>query len=188
VKLARLCGVRKSRGGSLPIAVIMASRGLLIPMPTTLMRAGALIIGGGVVVVAANTITPRWSEARPIEAERAMPVAAGAGSEMAGLPAYMGTLHGTTYEIDVFMGRKGPEFTVKDLAGTVLARGLSTAELQERFPTVDPSSVNGEAASEYVEAPAETDLPVDEIAPDAGQPAEAPGDEPVAPDDEPPQR
>lgn len=171
----------------------MPSRGLLIPMPTTLIRATVLLLAGGAVLLAANTITPRGSEAHTIDPSQ-MPDLAGERSTAMTLPAYMGTLRGTQYEIDVYMGRKGPEFTVKDLTGKELARGLSADELQAQFPTVDPATLNAGATSAYVEAPAETELqpqdaPLEQEQPlEPSEPAESPDDDNASPAEHAPQR
>lgn len=166
----------------------MSGRGLLIPMPTTLVRAGALILGGGAVLLAANIVVPRGSEAKPIDNTDVRGGVTQAGSQTGSLPAYMGTMQGARYTIDVYMGPRGAEFTVKDLAGNLLAQGLTSEELQKRYPANEP--LPQEMPSEYVEAPVEgetmaeepvEEAPVVEPADEASE-VPAPAREPLPPE------
>lgn len=133
----------------------MTSRGVMIPVPGTFARTMMILVVGGGMVIAAASLNPADSQAQPAPA--VLPIETVASET----PAFLGTIEGGHYRIDVYVGRSGPLYTVHDLQGLLLAHLLSGDELRERFPALDPRAMSAQA---------NTDSALDDLEPAANWP------------------
>lgn len=133
--------------------MMAATQGILIPLPTPLVRAGMLLCAGLSVLGAAALISPSDSQATVPTAQSSSPaqpstanLAAGAASVRAHAEpsepvdanaetvTFVGTLQGIDYTADVFMTSTGPRFSVADAQGTQLAELVTLDELRAQHP------------------------------------------------------
>lgn len=112
-------------------------------------RALAILSGGVVIAAAAAFIDPFQSRATPVAAERMFAesserTAALNAAKAAKWPAFLGTLTGDRFMVDVYIARNGPLYTVKDLQGQVLATQLDSEEVYARFPELQLNDLHAD--------------------------------------------
>lgn len=117
------------------------SQGLTKRVPLPFVRALAVLGGLAVFYTAASLFEPDPSAATPA----ATPSPRQALSHDSSIerlnprttPALVGTLSGTQYTLDVYLTPSGARYTVKDLAGNVLADQITSDDLYRDFPDLD---------------------------------------------------
>jgi hypothetical protein len=119
-----------------------------ILIPTTLAgpwaRAGAILIAGGAFVGAASLFAPDVTTAQPSDSAAFTPAPLPAPAEDR-IPAYLGTLSGAGYTVDVFVGRTGPLYTVKTLTGETLDTLITGDRLSVRYPNLSIRDMHASA-------------------------------------------
>lgn len=112
------------------------------------LRAALILGAGGLAVFAGSLIVPVTTSATPLSLRAEGPVAGAYRVESPmramKMPAYIGTLTGRDFAVDVYIGRKGPLYTVKDETGSVLGVLLTSEEVHERFPDLDIGGMNAD--------------------------------------------
>ncbi|MBL8747296.1 MAG: hypothetical protein JNK58_13195 [Phycisphaerae bacterium] len=115
-------------------------------------RAAAILIAGGVLAAASALIGPASSSARTLspdaQTNSALQSARQASLDAARAakwPAYLGSLTGARHTVEVYVGRNGPLYTVKDNSGTILATQITSEEVYARFPDLTLRDMHAEA-------------------------------------------
>lgn len=133
--------------------MMAATQGILIPLPTPLVRAVMLLCASLAVLGAAALISPSSSQATvPVATQVQAPAllasvaparSAATTAQASAAPAldatnsavtFVGTLQGIDYTADVFMTSTGPRFSVADSQGTVLVELATLDELRAQHP------------------------------------------------------
>ena len=114
--------------------------GLTKRVPLPFVRALAVLGFLAVFYTAASLFNPDPSAATPVANPRPLPTQSGADIERLNprtTPALVGTLSGAHYTLDVYLTPAGARYTVKDLAGNVLADQVTSDDLYRDFPDLD---------------------------------------------------
>ena len=119
-------------------------------MPAALVRAGALVISGGVVLLAASSISPRGTQAQTDPPTGSASPALRAAAARKHEPAFLGTIEREGVRIEVFVVASGTRFTIRRPDGAIVGEPYLTAEqLRARLPNVDLSSALAEVVVEH---------------------------------------
>lgn len=114
------------------------------------MRLGMMGLCAVALATAASIIGPAFTmaeaPAEPSAEQRAADIAAERWRAVK-MPAFMGTLTGWRYKVDVYMTRNGSAYTVKDREGTILGEMLTSEALAARFPDLDIPSLHAGSES-----------------------------------------
>ncbi|HBS28660.1 MAG TPA: hypothetical protein DEB06_04230 [Phycisphaerales bacterium] len=130
---------------------------MTIRLPRPVIRGLGAVVFLAVFLAAARLIGPISSRATPADLGAASGVqpAIGPNTRTRELPALIGSLVGAEYGLDIFITRDGLRYTVKDAQGHTLAESITDAEVYERFPALDLSTMHAGAESESIFVPEE---------------------------------
>lgn len=121
-------------------------------MPTPLAKVIAFAAGLGVLFGAASLLGPQGSSATTVSMPPPASNQADESVRTVKMPALIGTLTGSDYAVDVYMGRKGAQYTVRSLDGKTLADSLTSEELYARFPELDVNAMHAEGDADTGDA------------------------------------
>jgi hypothetical protein len=108
-------------------------------------RALGILVVGGALALAGHFIGPAATEATPVPLGHSrVGVTSESFANSVRLPAYLGSLSSRGYQVEVYLGRTGPLYTVFDLSGRVLAMELNAEALYARFPELDVKTLHAE--------------------------------------------
>lgn len=117
-------------------------------------RAAAVLLAGGVIAAASSLMGPASTSATTVDQSQTTGLLNGSDVDSsltavraAKWPAYLGSLTGGQHTVDVYVGRNGPLYTVKDLQGRTLAAQITSEEVYARFPDLSPRDMHAEAVT-----------------------------------------
>lgn len=116
-------------------------------------RALVIVLVGGIFASAASLVGPEASRAttgasNPGVGADSFAADQLASARLAKLPAFLGSLTSASYQIDVYVGRDGPLYSIADHRGTVLADRIRSDEMYARFPELDLPALHAEAGTQ----------------------------------------
>jgi len=127
---------------------------MTVSVPRPVIRGLAVAVFLGVFFAAARMIDPFSSSATTMNLGAARPAPIEApNTRVQTVPALIGTLTGAEYSLDIFVTPGGLRYTVRDLAGNVLAEQIGDDEVYEKFPSLDISTMHADAETELLLIP-----------------------------------
>ncbi len=125
--------------------------GLTSRLPLPFVRALVVLGFLAVFYTAASLFTPDRSAATPV-ASLAIDASGSVSNDRSNAerllprttPAYVGSLSGVNFTLDIYLAPAGPRYTVKDAAGNTLAEQITSDDLYRSFPDLDVDQMHAD--------------------------------------------